>query len=315
MIVGAHNAAQFLPETLASIGRQTLRPDTVIVVDDGSTDDTGCIAQAWGARVIRQEKSSPAGARNAAIPQIETTFVAFCDADDLWEPKKLERQRDALLAHPDCAFAFCDYYDFTSVGVQHHSVLKEVLTHFDAHAFERLDATTYRCNRVGINALTLRQSFVLPSTFFLRNELLQRLGQFRDDFLTDEDTEFLLRVFTDTDAVYVDEPLMGYRRHTTNVTADPRRQRVGMLRIAACVVTQPGSYRPESAAYYRSMFPTYLFKAGRMYASLGDVDMARWFLARSLELRPHLGSALWYAIAPLFCTAPARWAARRARRA
>ncbi|GAC1401246.1 MAG: glycosyltransferase family A protein [Vulcanimicrobiaceae bacterium] len=313
VIIGAHNAERFLGETLASIGRQTLQPETVIVVDDGSTDDTARIAASWGARVMSQPKSGAAGARNTAIPNMQTTFVAFCDADDVWEPTKLQQQRDALDANPDCAFSFCDYYDFTSEKVQHGSVLKEVLNHFKPQDFQRSSGTTYRCERERINALTLQHSFILPSTFLIRNDLLQALRAFRVDFVTEEDVEMLLRIFKSTDAMYVDEPLMGYRRHETNITADPRRQRVGMLRIAAHVVAHPASYRPESAVYYRSMFPTYLFKAGRMFASLGDIAIARWFLARSFELEPSPRAALWFVLSTFFRFSAIRLAARRAR--
>lgn len=315
VIIPAHNAERLLPQTLASIQTQTVLPDKVIVVDDGSTDATSAIAKASGAHVIYQENRGVSCARNAGIRAIDTSYVAFCDADDIWDPRKLERQRDALLAQPECQFAFCDYYDFTAERVLHRSVLNDVLTHFDLRTFERLDATTYRCNRVSMNQFTLQHSFIMPSTVLMHNDLLQRLGSFKEGFVSEEDTEFLLRVFTQTDAVYIDEPLVGYRRHSANATGDPRRSRVGMLRLAALVIANANAYRPGSAEYYRSMFPTYLFRAGRMYASFGNLGMALWFLARSFEMERRAKTAVWYAIAPLFLASPMRWAARRARQA
>jgi glycosyltransferase involved in cell wall biosynthesis len=84
---------------------QTLKPNEIIVVDDGSTDDTGTRLAALGDRIqyIRQTNRGLSGARNTGICQARGEWIALLDADDFWHPQKLERQWNALQSAPDCA--------------------------------------------------------------------------------------------------------------------------------------------------------------------------------------------------------------------
>lgn len=106
VIIPAWNAQETLRETLESVAAQTHRNIEIIIVDDGSTDGTGAIAEAFcdrepRARLIRQDNAGVASARNLGIELARGSFVAPIDADDLWHPEKLERQADALMRAPD----------------------------------------------------------------------------------------------------------------------------------------------------------------------------------------------------------------------
>lgn len=97
IIVPAYNAARTLPHTLRSIARQTYSNVETLIVDDGSTDDTLAIAQAFAsenprARVLTQDNSGVASARNLAISHSRGDWVAPIDADDIWHPTKIEQQ-------------------------------------------------------------------------------------------------------------------------------------------------------------------------------------------------------------------------------
>lgn len=109
MVVPAYEAEAFLGETLDGILAQTLPPARVVVVDDGSGDRTAEIARARGTpvHVVRQENRGVSEARNRGVSETTAPFVAFCDADDVWLPEKLERQMRALEADPDAVAAFC----------------------------------------------------------------------------------------------------------------------------------------------------------------------------------------------------------------
>jgi glycosyltransferase involved in cell wall biosynthesis len=98
VICPAWQAARTLAETLASIRAQTLAPNEILVVDDGSTDTTAEIAEANGARVIRQVHAGGAAALNAGITASSGQLLAFVDADDLWTPEKLGLHAQALAA-------------------------------------------------------------------------------------------------------------------------------------------------------------------------------------------------------------------------
>ncbi|MFW6060755.1 MAG: glycosyltransferase family 2 protein [Phycisphaeraceae bacterium] len=102
-IIPAHNAARYLEETVASVLAQTRPVDEIVVVDDGSTDDTARLAESFGAPVRCERLASergPAGTRNFGVQCTSGEFVAFLDQDDLWMPEKTERQLEAFDAHP-----------------------------------------------------------------------------------------------------------------------------------------------------------------------------------------------------------------------
>jgi glycosyltransferase involved in cell wall biosynthesis len=89
-IVPAYNAAATLGETLGSIAAQTLPPWETIVVDDGSTDDTGAILASYGGtRLIRQANAGPSAAINRGVAAASGEWLAILDADDLWTPAAL----------------------------------------------------------------------------------------------------------------------------------------------------------------------------------------------------------------------------------
>ena len=100
-IVTAYNSDRFIGEAVASIRAQTRPPDEIIVMDDGSTDRTGEIVAGLGRdiRYVRQENRGEAAARNRAIAQTTSDFIAFLDADDAWPPERtthlLDHVRDA----------------------------------------------------------------------------------------------------------------------------------------------------------------------------------------------------------------------------
>ncbi len=92
VIIPAYNAAAYLEEALASVRAQTRSPAEVIVVDNGSTDDSQKIARRAGARVLLLERPNLSAARNEGIRAASQPWIAFLDADDLWHPDKLASQ-------------------------------------------------------------------------------------------------------------------------------------------------------------------------------------------------------------------------------
>ncbi len=106
LIIPAYNAAATITEAIGSAQRQTRPPARILVVDDGSADDTASVAAACGAEVLRQANQGPGAACNRALTQVETDLIAFLDADDLWLPDKIERQQAAFAEAPDLDAVF-----------------------------------------------------------------------------------------------------------------------------------------------------------------------------------------------------------------
>lgn len=114
VIVPTYNYGRFLAETLDSVFRQTVPAHEVIVVDDGSTDDTPAVAARYGERVVylRQPNRGVAAARNAGVDRATGDWLAFLDADDLWEPDFLARVRPECTREPRPVIVFTDFRTF-----------------------------------------------------------------------------------------------------------------------------------------------------------------------------------------------------------
>jgi len=94
VVIPAYNAGRTISAALASVFAQTYRDFEVIVVNDGSTDDTAQRLEEWSGRLVTicQRNGGPGRARNEGIARARGRLIAFLDADDIWLPRKLERQ-------------------------------------------------------------------------------------------------------------------------------------------------------------------------------------------------------------------------------
>jgi glycosyltransferase involved in cell wall biosynthesis len=116
VVVPAYDVKGYLADCLDSILRQSHTTLEVVVVDDGSTDGTGAVAEAYGppVRCIRQENGGMAAARNRAIPEARGDYLAFLDADDRFPPDKLRRQLAVFEAEPDLDVVYGHVTEFLS---------------------------------------------------------------------------------------------------------------------------------------------------------------------------------------------------------
>jgi len=114
VVIPAFNAARTLRDAISSLLDQTVRPASIVVVDDGSTDESAAIATDFGTVVtlIRQANQGPAAATDAGIAASDAPIIAGLDADDIWFPDKAERQLARLAEDPDIDALFCKAASF-----------------------------------------------------------------------------------------------------------------------------------------------------------------------------------------------------------
>ena len=116
IVIVSYNRAHFLPEALDSIRRQTFGNYEIILVDDGSTDNTKEITENYsGVRYIYQEHGGISKARNTAIKAAKGRWIATLDSDDLWKEEKLQMQVDYIRIHPNCRIIFTLFSKFTDI--------------------------------------------------------------------------------------------------------------------------------------------------------------------------------------------------------
>lgn len=194
VIIPSYNCAPYLAEAIESALGQTLPPDEVIVVDDGSTDGSLEIAQGYGppVHVTRQENAGVSAARNRAIEQATGDWLAFLDADDIWAPAKLDRQLAAVEDHTDVVCLFSDFYTF---GSGRERTLESQRDHPAASDFR----IQMLCN------------YVLPSSCMIRASALGGL-RFQVGTANAEDMIFFAELRELGPFLQVPEPLAGYRQ-------------------------------------------------------------------------------------------------------
>ena len=205
VVVPAFNAAPYLAVTLQSLKEQTAVPERVVVVDDGSTDDTVAIAEQHGVDCIRQANRGPGAARNRGLQVATTPFVAFLDADDWYAPTKLERSVTQLL-NLGAACVATDAWIVRGDRVERRKndrrVVPIVLT------LEML----------------LRGNPVVCSTVVARTEAVRQAGGFDEnpELVATEDYDLWLRMSGREPLSYLPEALTFYRAHTGSLSANTR---------------------------------------------------------------------------------------------
>lgn len=201
VVVPAWNAGAFLAETLASVRAQTVPPAAIIVVDDGSTDDTAGVAARTGPDVVvrRIANAGVGAARNIGWHDARTTWVAFVDADDLWAPSKLEAQLTVA------GSAGLVYTARRHVGDVRGAELQTAWdTLHEGDVFEAL----------------LRGNFITMSSALVRRDVLVAVGGFAEErgLGPCADWDLWLRVAHDHAVAAVGDPLVSYREHDAGMS-------------------------------------------------------------------------------------------------
>src|SRR5262245_25838031 len=115
VIIPSYNSARFVSQAVRSVLEQTYSPLEIIVVNDGSTDDTVSVLDAYKGdiQIVHQANGGVSKARNRGIREAKGKFIAFLDADDQWLPSKIQKQIDCLRANPSAALVHSDIYFFS----------------------------------------------------------------------------------------------------------------------------------------------------------------------------------------------------------
>ena len=318
VIIPAFNAAATIGDALASVAAQSRPPAQTLVVDDGSTDATARLARAHGAQVLSLRNGGVGAARNAGIVASTLPWIALLDADDRWHPRRLEAQWSLHERRPDVPLLTTDYALFVDGGVEGRAVL-QTLRRYRAMPRTRLGGGRFVPRRALLGAV-LRGNFVLPSTLLVDRRIFSQYGVYfaeRDrlpsgpDFFIGEDIEWLVRVLAHSDALVVEEPLVGYRRHPASLSASGGRLRYGDVKLGEFVCAHPERYEPAVCAGFRRFRPRHLREAGLRFLVVGEVVRARALFAQSLHARAGPRSlGLLAATAPLATPVGERWLAR-----
>lgn len=216
VLIPCYNTGRFLPDAIESVLNQTYQDFEIIIVDDGSQDNTAeVVARYPRVRYFPCPHRGVSAARNTAISLAHGEILAFLDADDMWTPDKLEKQVGYLASHPDCQLVFTQAANF----------------------FEGPDGTMdVRQQQLYDAAL---ENCIITCAF--RRSLFETWGVFRTDYPYGEDTQFMFRLRAAGISLEHCIPEVLYRRrvHDSNISlTHEQAKRKDVLAIMADAIRQ-----------------------------------------------------------------------------
>jgi glycosyltransferase involved in cell wall biosynthesis len=264
VVIPVPNAAEFLLGTIESALAQTYAPVEVVVVDDGSTDDSGAVAASLGARVtlVEQANRGPAAARNSALRVARGELVAFLDADDLWAPTRLERCVEILQERPEIGMVTTDAY------LIENGRKTEKRSYGDRRAFP------FPAREDDQIAEIARRNFLFVGVVF-RRTLLDACGELDERIWGAEDFDLWTRfLLTGSRAAFVNEPLGWYRVRDDSVSASSRQWGEHLFVLEKHL---PALWELGARGRARD-----LYEIGEKLAAQGDRRRATTFFRRSV---------------------------------
>lgn len=206
VIIPAYNASRFIAETIQSVLAQTYLPRKIIIVDDGSTDKTVEIVKSFESELIELisvENSGVSRARNIGIKASEAEYIAFLDADDIWEAGKLEAQLRQLRRKPEAGVCYAGSQLIDNAGVEIENAIG--VPYVRGQVFE--DIVYYERPIYGSAS-----SVVVKRDILLQTELYDETMQFS------EDVDLWAQLSLLTEFEYVTQPYVKIRVHSLSVT-------------------------------------------------------------------------------------------------
>ena len=300
-IIPTYNNAAFIKDAVLSIQQQSVPVTEIIIVDDGSTDNTAQVIQSLKGNIhyIRQQNQGPSAARNTGIKAAKGDLIAFLDADDQWTTDKLQKQLKALQNSPELKLIAGDMSEIdlsnqvlvASVLNKHHFLEKFVTLNGKpiANAFSEL----------------LRKNFIPTGTVLIKKDALLEAGLFNENIRYGEDLELWAKIASKHPITCLPDILMLRRQHSSNSTQSTEPMLIDLVKVMESLKSYTckqhiQSYNPDQ------YIADALNNLGYWYFNNHQLLPAQTLFRRSLKTRPTRKALLYLII----CFLPNRLAAR-----
>ena len=278
VVIATFNMGRYLPQAVQSVLSQTYGNVEILIIDDGSNDDTAQIIRRWDqderVRVYRQPNGGQAQARNRGVALSKGQYVAFLDADDEWLSHKLSRQMP-LFANPQVGVVYSEYECMDAEG-------------------RALPKPPTRMFRGRVTAALLIDNFVSFQTAVVRRECLERHGAFDESVRMGDDYDLWLRLSAHYAFDFIPQPTARYRVWSGQMSKNYRRRYESAIRtMRRFLEHNPGLV---SAAQIRAAWAhTYTGRGNNALWQERKRAAAMQDYLRALSFRPHHWPA-WRAI-------------------
>jgi glycosyltransferase involved in cell wall biosynthesis len=277
VIIPTYNSASYLPQALDSVFNQTFQDYEIIVVDDGSTDETEQVLVPYRELIkyIRKENRGPASARNVGIKHSKGDYIAFLDADDIWLPDKLQSQIGFMKKNPEIQVLFTDCAIFDHQGLIMPSI-KERYKVASCVTFEEL----------------LTEHFVAMSSIIVKRSCLEEIGLFDETLIGAEDYNLYLRLARKFQFMYLDRVLVYHRKHEKSLSKCLEQMRHDEL----ANLDKIANLFPEMNIPKRKLAAKIYLRFGIYHLNCRELAAARFCFKNTLKHSPLTGFA-WFLLA------------------
>lgn len=282
VVIPTYNRAKFLGAAVASVRAQTYPCAEIVIVDDGSTDDTpGVVARLGdGVHYVKQANAGPAAARNRGIQEARGDVVAFLDTDDRWLPQKIARQVEILQREPEVALVCAD------MAIEDEAGTIQVASNFEHRGMLPLFAGLDGRPVPHAPRLLLKINFINTSTVLARRDVLQAMKGFDPRLRYGEDLELWLRIAARHAVACVPSVQEIRVEHSSNVTKSIEPMLIGYVRMAEVIREWAGELMPSWRVGADQYVANCLTDLGYWYFSQNLMRKARGSFGRSLRERP-----------------------------
>lgn len=270
VIIPTYQHAHFVGQAIQSVLAQTYKDYEIIVVDDGSSDNTSEVLAEFGDQVtvIYQENRGLSAARNTGIRASKGEYVAFLDADDVWMPAKLEKQVPLFERNKRVGLICSDILFFDESGDR------------SSTAFE-----TNRPQSGMIHSVIFILSFMPMPTVMVRRSCFDDVGYFDETLTSCEDHDMWLRISKKWAVDFVNEPLAKYRDSANQMHNNPARMLSNLIRVQEKAFAESPELRQlDQDTLDRCFYDLYL-QLSRVYLKKGRRSEAMSVLGQYAQVR------------------------------
>ncbi|CAN5345473.1 glycosyltransferase [soil metagenome] len=262
VIMLTYNRERYLPESIRSVLSQTLQNFELLILDDGSTDNTEALIHQINDERIRYFKfdhtAKASTLRNFGINKSNGQFIAFIDSDDIWSSEKIQMQAEALNNHPNVGYSFTDVIEFANDGtVIKYGIYPKIFnTSFEASFFGQYVQSKF---------------IIYPSSLIFRKDCLQRIGLLNELFSW-TDNDFFHRLAYHYNGFFINHKLVRIRKHDENTSSRFGQETVmEMLHMLASFHTNG----MINDVIFRKMAAHYHYLSGISFLRNNNSEMAK----------------------------------------
>ncbi len=281
VIIPAYNYGRFLADAIESVLAQTFKDYELIVVDDGSTDNTQEVVKPYQGRMHyqRNQNRGLSATRNFGVSLAKGKYLAFLDADDEWLPNKLAVQVPVLDDHPDAALVMSR---FTLMDGSRQALPGLKPLNKPGETFREIVYHGTAC----------------PSSFLVRRECFEALGGFDESIATMEDFDIGLRLAARYRVIQLEEPLGRYRIHGPSLSTAPDKVYPSYVSIFERLLAERETSLPKNLVRERLAHYRYFLAKHRLSQARSDEGLR--LMRGALLVWPFFGWSLDKSVSPVW---------------